>query len=179
MKILILNGNPKAENTSFDNYINKLSSLLSEQGNETSVFKLRDKNINHCIGCYACCLKTPGVCIYKDDMPEILYEYVNSDYVIFASPIIMGFISSLLKRVQERTQPLSHPYLYVKEDRLQHVPRYDKKQSIGILLDDTCGCEADIQIIDDIFRRGKTRNIAFTKTINSKPEEIAYEISNI
>ena len=78
MKILILNGNAKPENAKFDSWLDKLAEKLSAGGHKAVMFKLREKKIEFCIGCYACWLKTPGICIHKDDMPDIIRQYVDS-----------------------------------------------------------------------------------------------------
>lgn len=180
MKISILNGNSNAENKRFDSYIEQLTALLNERGQEARTLLLRDMKLNYCIGCYTCWLKTPGICIFKDDGEKVLSEYINSDFVIFASPVVMGFISALLKGMQERMLPLMHPYLYVEKDRSQHVPRYEKYPDCGLLLsEDGNFGEAGTEIIDKVFKSSKTRRLVFTKTIETNPEEIVDEICNI
>lgn len=180
MKIFILNGNPKSDNVEFDNYIDKLSDVLISEGKETVVLRLRNMKINYCTGCYNCWLKTPGVCTFKDDMQQILTEYLDSDLVVFASPVIMGFISSLLKRVQERCLPLLHPFLCINNDRMQHVLRYDKYPSIALLLDRSEKFDAEYsEIIEKAFRSNTHWKFLFSKTMDASPEEVAYEVNGI
>ena len=83
MKITILNGNPKADNIKFDNYIDTLTDLLKSDRHTVTVFKLRDMDIKHCIGCWSCWVETPGECIIPDNSGDICREYINSDFVIF------------------------------------------------------------------------------------------------
>ena len=180
MKIVILNGNPNTEKREFDDYIEKVSLALSQKGNETVVLNLREMKLDYCIGCFSCWIKTPGKCVLKDDVYKILEEYLSSDIVLFSSPIVMGFISSILKTVQERCLPLAHPFFYVDGDRLQHIPRYEKYPSIALLLgayktDDS----SYVGTIEKIFRNSRTRKFLFTKTTESKPEEVAYALNNI
>lgn len=180
MKILIINGNPKLGINNFDKYIDKLSDSLKKKKNEVVILNLKKMKINYCIGCYACWLKTPGICIHKDDGPKILKEYINSDLVVFSSPIIMGFVSSILKTAIERFLPVLHPFLCIKEDRIQHMPRYDKYPSSILLLEKTNIDNMEtLQIIEEIFRNTKTRKFLFSKTTDTKPEELADEINNI
>lgn len=180
MKIVIINGNPKSGINSFDKYLDKLSSSLKKKGNEVVILNLKNMKINYCIGCYACWLKTPGICIHKDDGPKILKQYINSDLVVLSSPIIMGFVSSILKTTLERFLPVLHPFLRIQEDRIQHLPRYDKYPSRILLLEKSNNDDIEtIQIIEDIFKNIKTRKFLFTKTTDTKPEELADEINNI
>lgn len=180
MKILILNGNPKSDYKKFEEYVEKLSSELAKVGNEVVVLNLNEMKINYCIGCYSCWLKTPGKCIFNDDGPRILTEYLDSDIVLFASPVIMGFVSSLIKSVQERLLPTVHPFLCIKENRMQHIPRYDKYPFTALLLDQAEESDPiSSEIIDKIFRSSRSGKFLFTKTMDNSPEEVAYAINNI
>lgn len=176
MKVLILNGNPSASDGHFDTYLKELTAQLSRNG-EAALINLRDKTIKYCVGCYSCWLKTPGVCIHRDDIPELLRSYLASDIVVFASPLIMGFVSARVKAVQERILPVSLPYLCMKDDRMQHVPRYDKTPAVGLLL----GRADPVQraLTENIFRNSKTRRVVFTLTMDSTVNEVAHAINGI
>jgi hypothetical protein len=50
MKVTILNGNPDASNTVFDDYLKKLSGALSSDSNEITTFTLRDMDLKYCAG---------------------------------------------------------------------------------------------------------------------------------
>lgn len=173
-KILIINGNPKEENKNFDAYCNGLEQIFTQQGNEVRIITLREKNISDCIGCYACWLKTPGICALKDDQEEILKGYVWSDFILLASPVIMGFVSALLKKQNDRMLPLIHPYLKLNDDRMTHFARYGKNFQVGLLLDDSNNLDEDaLEIIEKVYSR-----MVFTKTMKDSVEEVAYEINN-
>ena len=179
-KIAIINGNPKPENKKFEKYLETLSSSLVKKGNRVNMIKLKKMKLNFCIGCYSCWLKTPGVCIHKDDGPKILTEYINSDVVILSSPLIMGFTSALIKTLQERLIALSHPFVYIKDDRMQHVLRYEKYPSTVLLLEKTgIHDETDIEITENIYKSAKTRKFALSLTTDRNCEEVADEINNI
>ena len=111
MRITILNGSPNADNITFDDYLKSLCNLLESNNHTVNVLTLRDMDIRYCIGCFGCWVKTPGDCSNAaDDTRDVRREYINSDFVLFASPIIMGFTSALLKRAHERLIPLLLPY---------------------------------------------------------------------
>jgi len=139
MNILILNGNSNSisdKSIQFDKRLNELRHMLERSGNSVKLIELRTKNINDCIGCYDCWLKTPGLCIWKDDMEDILINYVKADVFILASPVKMKFISSLTKRINDRMLPTVHPYLIMREDRMGHIMRYDNEPEKLLILDD-------------------------------------------
>ena len=134
MKITILNGNPSSGSKKFDAYLKKLIQILVKEGHEIEQLDLKNMKINHCLGCWDCWVKTPGKCVIKDDTYDICRATINTDLLIFASPVMVGFISSLLKRTMDRLIPLVHPYQSVRHDECHHIERYAKYPDIGVLL---------------------------------------------
>lgn len=183
MKITILNGNPNADNVKFDNYLKNLSDLLESSQHTVTILKLREIDVRYCIGCWGCWVKTPGECIVKDGSRDICREYINSNFVLFASPVIMGFTTALLKKARDKLIPLLHPYFEIAQNEVHHLSRYDKYPLIGLLLEkgeDTD--EEDVKIISDISRRGAINfktSFRFTKLTDDAVEEVANEINRI
>jgi len=183
MKITILNGNPNADSVAFENHLREFSHHLELHHYTVNVFNLREMDIKYCIGCFSCWVKTPGKCITKDDSDDICRVYINSDLVLFASPVIMGFTSALLKKTHEKLLPLVHPYLEFVQNEVRHLARYEKYPLMALLLEkgnDTD--EEDINIISDIYRRDainfKTQ-FCFTKLTSDPVEEVPNEIDSI
>jgi multimeric flavodoxin WrbA len=183
MKVTILNGNPKSEEIVFDNYLNELTNYLQQKNHHAVVFTLRDMNIIPCIGCFDCLVKTPGLCVSNDEASEILQNYINSDFVIFASPVLMGFTSALLKKAQEKLLPLGHPYFRFLNGETRHIKRYEKYPSIGLLLDKNKETDnEDINIISDIYKRDAINlytSLCFVKYLSDPVKELENEISRI
>jgi len=183
MNVTILNGNPRSEDIEFDNYLSELSNYLQEKNHHSVVFTLRDMNIKQCIGCFDCWVKTPGICVSKDDSPEILRTYINSDFALFASPVIMGFTSALLKKVQEKFLPLGHPYFEFLNGETRHIKRYEKYPPIGLLLyKNNETADEDINIISDIYSRDAINlhtSLCFIKYLSDPVKELENEISRI
>lgn len=135
MKVTLLNGNPEAADTGFDGYLAELSQQLEVRGHAVTGLQLRDMDVRHCIGCFGCWVKTPGDCSNAaDDSRTVRREYINSDLVLFASPVIMGFTSALLKRTQDRLIPLLMPYIRLYDGESHHVARYDCYPLMALLL---------------------------------------------
>ena len=112
--------------------------------------QLRDMDIRYCIGYFGCWIKTPGECSNTaDDTKVVRREYINSDLVIFASPVMVGFTSTLLKRTHDNLLPLLMPYIRLYEGESHHVPRYDKYPLISLLIQPDGKTDAeDIEIIE-------------------------------
>ncbi len=183
MKLLILNGNPVDQPAAFDEYLGKLGGLLESRGHGVTELRLRDLDIKHCLGCFKCWCKTPGECVIRDDSPDICRQYINSDLVIFASPLVMGFTSALLKHAHDRFVPLIMPYIRLLDNEVHHVARYPKYPDMALLVareDDTDGL--DIEIVTEIYRRDAINFMAdlhFARTIDEPVEEIADAIDSI
>lgn len=174
-RIIMINGNPNAESNGFDEYCDDLGRALAVRGNEVQQLILRDKEIADCIGCYACWLKTPGICALNDDQAEVLKGLVWADWVIMTSPMIMGFVSSLLKKANDRMIPLAHPFLRMDENRMAHYHRYDTDLKAGLIIGSNGSIDPEErEIVDKVYRW-----MDFIKTTQELVEEVADEINNL
>lgn len=154
MKVLILNGNPDPDKGKMDSYLVRLQEQLSAAGHDVKVVMLRDLKIGYCTGCFNCWLKTPGICTIQDDAIGITRQYIASDHVILASPLIAGFPSALLKSAMDRNICLVHPHLEDVAGEVHHKKRYDKYPLLSYLLEkEATTDDEDIAIATDIFRR--------------------------
>jgi hypothetical protein len=179
MRISILYGNPLSEKGEFNNYLDKLKVEL-EKENTVDLFFLDEMDLKYCSGCWSCWWKTPGKCIFKDGSDNIFKSVINSDFVIFASPLIAGFTSSSLKKITDRLIVLLHPYIKLINGESHHRKRYDNYPSFGLLLKKEFDTdEEDIQIVKDIYDRlainfhSSQRYIKFIE--EHSVEEVAFE----
>ncbi len=183
MKVTILNGENRSKSESLKAYLSDFATESSRLENTTQIFTLYDMDLKFCTGCWSCWLKTPGVCSQKDEGEIIFKEVINSDLLIFASPINAGFTSAELKKITDRLIVLIHPYIQIRNNECHHKGRYKKYPKIGLVLeqgDDSD--EEDIQIITDIYKRlalnfhSELKFVFKTDTTNSK--QAAHEIIN-
>ncbi len=122
MKITIINTtNNEYENTDF-------------LYDDLRVINTSSLKIGTCLGCFDCWVKTPGKCITKDDMDEILRKTILSDIVIYITDVLVGHISGKLKLIHDRTLPLIHPYMDIYKGEFHHLRRYPKYPKIGLVL---------------------------------------------
>jgi len=172
----------KGEGSDFSAYIDNLANKLGEK-HTVDLYPLEKMNLHYCIGCWSCWWKSPGRCAIKDDAEPILKSVINSDFVIFASPLMAGFTSSSLKKITDRLVVHLHPYVKLKNGECHHKKRYDKYPDIGLIIEkETDTDEEDLSIVKEIYDRlainfhctSRYMKIANQDTI----EEVVYETCN-
>jgi multimeric flavodoxin WrbA len=180
MKITILNGNPQP--TVFDEYLAQLTAVLEAQGHAVTRLDLRDMTLRYCIGCWGCWVKTPGECVKDEESLDMDRIIINSDFVLWASPLKMGFPTELLKRAFDKHLPLIHPYMEVDQGEAHHLKRYARYPRLGLLLEKEASTDArDLQIVTNIHCRTalnfKTR-LDFSLTTETSAEDLARRITS-
>jgi multimeric flavodoxin WrbA len=68
-------------------------------------------------------------------MTEIYPEMVRADLVIWASPLVLGNVSALTKKAQDRFIPLLHPYIRLVDGECHHRKRYERNADIGLIIE--------------------------------------------
>ena len=59
--------------------LTQLLEVLARDGSQTKTFHLRELKIAHCLGCFNCWLKTPGICVENDAGRQIAQAVIQSD----------------------------------------------------------------------------------------------------
>jgi len=180
MKILFMNGS--SSGSELDIYIRAVMESVSKSGHEAKELVLRDMKYSPCRGCFNCWVKTPGLCVFKDDGDILCREFLTSDLVILASPVIMGYPAAIVKNAMDRIIPLIHPYLEDVGGEVHHMKRYKKYPALALLLEKSGDTDdEDIEIINDIYQRAAINlqsSLRFLRLTNSPAEEVAREIIN-
>ena len=183
MKILILDGNPDPDNEQYRAFLDELERSLESGDHQLTISTLREKDISYCTGCWGCWVKTPGECVIVDDAREVCRDVINSDLVIFVSPVIMGFTSALLKKTQDRLIPLLHPHIEMVGGESHHKKRYPVYPKLGLILEKSEDTDdEDIGIIERIYRRSALNfksDLSFLRTVEDPVEEIVDEIGHL
>ena len=82
MKIFAVNGSPNMKKGMTHILLEIFLEGAREAGAEVKTVFLQKKKINYCLGCFNCWVKTPGVCVHKDDMPELAEEIdIDTDFI--------------------------------------------------------------------------------------------------
>lgn len=153
MKLLILNGIPN--NEKFLDYEKQIEKLVSNnKSDDIDYFRLRDMDINYCNGCWNCWTKTPGLCAIKDDFEQIFSRISHVDKILYISPVILGYESSLIKKCKDRSIGIAIPYITIYKGEQHHLQRYEKlpETSILLLTDDNTTDE-DLDLIYSTYYR--------------------------
>jgi multimeric flavodoxin WrbA len=100
-KTLILNGSPRREgNTSF--LVERLKKYVERSGNEVKILFLNDYKIKPCRGCFWCYREFPLKCIQSDVMNDLYPIILDTDVLIFASPVYWFNYPAQLKLLVDR-----------------------------------------------------------------------------
>jgi multimeric flavodoxin WrbA len=180
MKITILNAEPTADPTPLNTLINEVCAILTNQHHQVNLISLRELNMHACTGCFGCWVKKPGECISNDDTQDICRSTIQSDFVLWAAPLAMGFPNALLKLSLDKSIPLLHPYFEVLEGEAHHRKRYDHYPRVGLLIspeEDTD--HRDLEIIQNIFSRtaiNMRSQLAFCQSLPTDSADLARQI---
>ncbi|MDA3845024.1 MAG: NAD(P)H-dependent oxidoreductase [Vallitaleaceae bacterium] len=154
MNITIINGsNTDAKWLDHENALLSFAKKL-ETNHQVTLVTIKDLKLNYCTGCWDCWVKTPGVCMHKDDGPGYLKTIVKADMLLYASPIVSGFMSSETKKALDRFIPSVLPLIRPYEGEYHHLKRYDSANTFGVLLFEDMDTDPEAaQIIFENFNR--------------------------
>lgn len=135
MKVLILNGSPRINgNTSLA--ISEMTRIFEDDGVETEVVMLGNKNIRGCIACKKC--RVLGKCVFDDIVNELALKFEQADGMIVASPVYYASANATLIACL---------------DRLFYSSNFDKTMKIGasIVCARRGGCSAAFDELNKFF----------------------------
>lgn len=105
MKVLLINGSPHLNGCTFT-ALNEVATVLNNEGIETELLQVGNKDIRGCISCFKC--RSSGVCVFDDEVNKIAKKFEEADGLIVGSPTYFsgpnGTLVSLLDRLFFSTQ---------------------------------------------------------------------------
>lgn len=84
MKVLMINGSPRAEGNTFI-ALNEMKKIFDNEGIESQIVHIGNKAIRGCIACGSCYKN--GKCVFDDSVNEIAPLFEKADGLVVGSPV--------------------------------------------------------------------------------------------
>ena len=135
MKVLLINGSPHKNGTTFA-ALNEVATELEKEGAECEIVHIGHLTLSGCKGCYACTkLKK---CVTNDAVNEIAEKFEEADALIVGSPVHYAAPSGTLICLL---------------DRLFYSSKFEKRDKVGAAV--VCarrgGCTAAFDVLNKYF----------------------------
>ncbi|MBP3332797.1 MAG: flavodoxin family protein [Clostridia bacterium] len=135
MKVLILNGSPRA-NGNTARAIAELEKTFADEKIETEIVHVGNKDIRGCLSCFYCYKN--GKCVHDDIVNEIAKKFEECDGLIVASPVYYASPNGTLVSCL---------------DRLFYSTHFDKRMKVGasVAVARRGGCSATFDMLNKYF----------------------------
>ena len=100
MKVLLVNGSPRAAGCTFT-ALSEVAKTLEEEGIEAEIFQLGAKPVQDCIACMQC-RHDGGKCVFDDVANELIEKAKGADGFVFGSPVYYAHPTGRLQSVLDR-----------------------------------------------------------------------------
>jgi len=120
MKALIFNGSKDGDDLLRISQ-EAIETQLKAMGWQVDSLHLHEMDIAPCLGYFGCWVKTPGICVINDSGRAIPKKIVQSDLMIFLTPITFGGYSPELKKALDRSIPILLPFFKKVYGETHHV----------------------------------------------------------
>ncbi|MFA5251265.1 MAG: flavodoxin family protein [Phycisphaerae bacterium] len=154
MKITVFNGSPWGESGNTHIMVEEFGQGAGQAGAKFQNFFLAARKIQPCTECGTCFFKTPGKCILKDDMSEMINRFMDSDIVVFATPVFMDNVTALMKIFIDRLMPVLEPH-YEKDSNGEYRRRGRYKKYPKFVVISSCAMpeQSNFEVLRLYFRR--------------------------
>ena len=154
LRVTIVNGSPAKEDSNTAFVLSYLIKGMEQTGASIETIYTADLDIKPCIGCFKCGDTTPGICFQKDYGEEVAKKAINSDLLIFFTPLSWGGYSSELKKAIERMLGLLHPGFVRIDGSCRHKTRYDSYPSVlGVAVANKDNHDLEKEIFKELIHR--------------------------
>lgn len=101
MKVIAINGSPKAEGNTY-HALKVVTEQLEKEGIETEIIHVGNKNIRGCIACGGCAKNQNEKCVIDDEVNDIIQKLKAADGIIIGSPVYYASMAGTLKCFLDR-----------------------------------------------------------------------------
>ena len=113
MKVLMINGSPHAKGNTYI-ALHEMEKIFAEEGLETEILPIGNKDIRGCIACHSCAQN--GKCVFDDLVNETAPKFRECDGLVVASPVYYASANATLVAFL---------------DRLFYSTSFDKTMKVG------------------------------------------------
>ncbi len=135
MKVLLLNGSPKARgNTALA--LEQMAQVFDAQGVDAEIIHVGNQAIRGCIACGGC--SKTGKCVFDDAVNQVAQKFQEADGIVVGSPVYYASANATLIAFL---------------DRLFHSTRYSKQMKVGasVVIARRGGCSATFDELNKYF----------------------------
>ena len=135
MKVLMINGSPRINgNTSIA--LKEMEQVFVQEGIETDIVQVGNKNIRGCIACNSC--REKGRCIFDDEVNQLAPKFQTAVGLVIASPVYYASANATLIACL---------------DRLFYSTAFDKSMKVGasVAVARRGGCSATFDELNKYF----------------------------
>ncbi|MGA8876243.1 MAG: NAD(P)H-dependent oxidoreductase, partial [Candidatus Korobacteraceae bacterium] len=144
-----------------------LSRVFKAAEAEVVTFSLREMKLAHCLGCFGCWVKTPGLCVEADAGRDITRAIVRSDVTVLFTPVTFGGYSPELKKMVDRFIQLASPFFQMDHGEVHHPPRYSQRPRMVMV---------GVQRVANLAEAHIFKTLAGRNAINFHPPSYAAEV---
>lgn len=105
MKVLLLNGSPHAQGSTYT-ALHEMEKIFAENGIETELVHVGNKDIRGCVACRSC--YETGKCVFDDMVNEIAGKFEVCDGLVVGSPVYYASANATLVALLDRLFYSSH-----------------------------------------------------------------------
>jgi len=113
--------------------LNELLDVFLRNGSQIETVRLHKLKLAHCLGCFKCWVKTPGMCAENDAGRRIAEAVIQSDTTVFFTPVTFGGYSPDLKKVIDHFVQLLSPFFAIAHGEVHHPPRYARRPRLIVV----------------------------------------------
>ena len=135
MKVLLLNGSPKANgNTALA--LNEMKTIFDQEGVEAEIIHIGHLPIRSCIACGKC--RELGKCVFDDIVNEVAQKFEEADGLVLGTPVYYA---------------AANPTLTALVTRLFYSSRFPKAMKVGasVVIARRGGCSATFDELNKFF----------------------------
>lgn len=138
MQLLAINSSPHKDQGGTGLVLGHFLQGAQTAGAQVELVHLHGLEIKPCLGCLACWLATPGRCVQRDTMDELLPKVAAADALVYATPLYVDGMNGTMKLFLDRCLPLIEPWFEVRDGHCRHPRRPEFKPTRAILVS-VCG----------------------------------------